>query len=383
MGVAGQLVPQRDLRAAYQARRGEIDEAIAGVLERGSFVLGPEVASLESEFAAYIGTDSAVGVASGTDAIRLALLACGVGDGDAVFTVSHTAVATVAAIELAGATPVFIDIDDHTYAMDPEALEAAIRSARGRPDLGRLRAVVVVHLYGYPAPLPELADIASRHGLRLVEDCAQSHGACLQGRKTGAWGDAAAFSFYPTKNLGGFGDGGMVVTRHADVAEHVRLLRQYGWRERFVSEIPGTNSRLDELQAAVLRVRLRHLDEDNHARRRIAARYDEALQDTGLGLPPGPETDASPVYHQYVVGSRDRDALRRHLHGMGIGTAIHYPVPVHLQPAYRNRAQIESLIRTEEAAARVLSLPIYPELRRDQLDLVIDAVRRWKDSNHR
>jgi dTDP-4-amino-4,6-dideoxygalactose transaminase len=339
------------------------------VLDSGWYILGAEVAGFEREFADYLGVGHAVGVGSGTDALQLALRACGVGVGDSVLTVSHTAVATVAAIGLCGAEPVFVDIDPATFTMDPERLEEEIRSSPGGR---RLKAVVPVHLYGLPADMAAIGEIARRHGLRVVEDCAQSHGASVRGRKTGAIGDIAAFSFYPTKNLGALGDGGMVATGDPDLAERVRRLREYGWEERYVSREAGLNSRLDEIQAAVLRVKLRHLDEDNASRRRIAGLYDSLLKDAGLILPCG-RPDAVHVYHQYVIRSRERDALRGHLREMGIGTLVHYPVPVHRQPAYAARDG-GRLPLTERIAGEILSLPMYPELGGDSVRRVCAGI---------
>jgi len=362
-------IPQTDPKANYLAHKAEIDAAISRVLDSGWYILGQEVAAFEEEFAAYIGARHAIGVASGTDALYLALQACGIGPGDQVITVSHTAVATVAAIELCGATPVLVDIDLDTYTINPEQVEAAITK--------RTRAVIPVHLYGHPADMPAILDIARRYGLYVIEDCAQSHGAAWNGRKTGAWGHLAAFSFYPTKNLGALGDGGMVVTDDADLAERVRLLRQYGWRRRYISELPGGNSRLDELQAVILRVKLRHLDRENARRREIARAYTRRLADTDLTLPacrPGAEH----VYHQYVVCTPQRDALQAHLRDQGIGTLVHYPQAVHQQPAYAGRLPTNGkLPHSEEAAAQALSLPMYPELSDDQVETVAETVRHW------
>ena len=362
-------VPQADPRASYLAHRVEIDQAIARVLAGGRYILGPETQAFEQEFAAYVGVGHGIGVGSGTEALHLALTACGVGPGDEVISVSHTAVATVAAIELSGATPVLVDIDPATYTLDPQGVQAAITP--------RTTAIVPVHLYGHPADMAALLSIARPRGLRVVEDCAQSHGAMWAGKRTGAWGDAAAFSFYPTKNLGGLGDGGMVVTDDPGVAERARLLRQYGWRDRYVSAVPGWNSRLDELQAAILRVKLAHLDSDNGARQALAGRYAARLAGAGLGLP-GSRGDAVHVYHLYVVRDPRREDLRAHLAGQGIGTGIHYPVPVHLQPAYRGRlGRVGSLPQSERAAAEVLSLPLFPELHADRVEAVAAAVLAW------
>jgi dTDP-4-amino-4,6-dideoxygalactose transaminase len=374
--IAGSIVPlripQTDPKAGYLAHAGEIEAAIADVLNSGWYILGRELAAFEQEFAAYLGSPHVIGVASGTDALHLALRICGIGPGDAVITVPHTAVATVAAIELAGARPVLVDVDPATFTLDCDRLEEAIEAAKPH-----LRAIVPVHLYGHPADMPSIMDIAGRHGLYVVEDCAQSHGASIEGKKTGCWGDVAAFSFYPTKNLGALGDGGAVATNHPEFAQRGRLLREYGWRERYVSEIPGMNSRLDELQAAILRVKLRYLDNENARRRELAGLYDALLKASSLTLPKT-RSHALHVYHQYAVLSDRRDDLRDYLYRQGIGTLVHYPVPVHLQPAYQGRiAQSGSLAGAEEIASRVLSLPMYPELQCEQVAAVADAIAAW------
>ncbi len=352
------FVAPADPRASYLAHRAEIDAAIARVLQSRAYILGPEVEQFERDFAAYIGCRHAVGVASGTDALVLALKALALRPDDYVATVSHTAVATVAAIELAGARPLLVDVEPETLTLDPAALARAFAAADGR-----IAAIVPVHLYGEAADLDAILDLARRHGARVVEDCAQAHGARLGGRRLGSFGDIAAFSFYPTKNLGAVGDGGMIVTDDPALAERVAALREYGWRERYVSDIPGVNSRLDPLQAAILGAKLPHLDADNARRGAIAARYDAGLAATGLGLP-SRRAGCDPVFHQYVVRSAARDALRQALAVKKIGTLIHYPVPVHAQPAYRGRIAIApgGLGESERAAASVLSLPIYPEL---------------------
>ena len=362
-------IPLVDLKAAYRRLQAEIDAAIARVLAGGWYILGPEVSAFEAEFAAYLGVEHAVGVASGTDAVLLALRALGVGPGDEVITVAHTAVATVAAIELAGATPRFVDIDPATYTLDPAQLAAAITP--------RTRAIIPVHLYGAPADMDAVLTVAHAHNLLVIEDCAQAHGARYRGQMVGTLGDAAAFSFYPTKNLGALGDGGAVATNRPEVAERLRLLHQYGWRERYVSDVAGMNSRLDELQAAILRVRLRHLDAENAARRRLAARYDAALAGLPISLPPARPADM-PVYHLYVIRAAARDALAAHLNARGIGTGVHYPVPVHRQPAYAHLGYGPgSLPATEAAAAEVLSLPMHPDLPPTAIDMVAAAVRAF------
>ncbi len=363
------MIPQSDPKAGYLAHQREIDEAVKQTLDSGWYILGKQVAAFEQEFAAFVGVGHCVGVANGTDALVLAMRACGIGAGDAVITVSHTAVATVAAIELVGAEPLLVDIDPVTFTICPQAVEVAIKSYRGK---AKLKAIIAVHLYGHPAEMAAIQELARRFDLRVIEDCAQAHGAKLAERRVGSIGDIAAFSFYPTKNLGALGDGGAVVTNDDGLAERLRLLREYGWRERYVSEIAGMNSRLDELQAALLRVKLQYLDEENARRRQIAAIYDENLQKSGLTLPKC-VGEVSHVYHQYVVRSRERDVLKARLREQGIGTLIHYPVPVHLQPAYRHCAH-SALPETERAAREVLSLPMFPQLSDEQVLQVCDAI---------
>jgi dTDP-4-amino-4,6-dideoxygalactose transaminase len=359
-------------KAQYLAHKAAIDAAIQRVLENGRYVLGPEVAAFEAEFAAYIGAGHAIGVANGTDAIAIALKALGIGPGDEVITTAHTAVATVAAIELAGATPVFADIERDYFTLDPTRVEKMISP--------KTKAIIAVHIYGQPAALDEFQAIAKRHGLRLIEDCAQCHGARYDGKRLGSIGDIACFSSYPTKNLGAIGDGGAIVTSDAELAQRCKLIREYGWAERYVSHIVGQNSRLDELQAAVLRVKLAALDVDNQKRADIAARYDRALASTGLVLPKR-RPNTSHVFHLYVLRSAKRDALIESLKQAEIGALIHYPVPVHRQKAYLGRVRGgESLPETERAALEVLSLPMYPELTNDEVERVVSAVQRFTES---
>jgi dTDP-4-amino-4,6-dideoxygalactose transaminase len=367
-----QPVPQADPHAGYRAHRAAIDAAIARALDSGRYILGPEVAHFEREFAAYISCRHAVGVASGTEALVLALKALDLGPDDYVATVSHTAVATVAAIELAGLKPLLIDIDPQTFTLDPARLAATLADPPGR-----IAAVIPVHLYGLGADMSAILDLARRYGFRIIEDCAQSHGAWLAGRRLGSIGDLAAFSFYPTKNLGAIGDAGAVLTNDAALATRLAELREYGWRQRYVSDRIGMNSRLDELQAAILRVKLRHLDGDNARRQAIAGAYDDRLRwCAGIALPPR-RAQATHVFHQYVLRSTARDALRAALKVRGIGTNIHYPVPVHLQPAYKGRIAVGAggLGMSERAAREVLSLPMFPELADDQVAQVIAALR--------
>ena len=361
-------------KAQYQAHKREIDAAIQRVLDSGMYILSDEVQAFEEEFAAYSGARFAVGVGSGTEALHIALRACGVGPGDEVITVSHTAVATVAAIELCGAVPVLVDIEPVYCTMAIDRLEAAISP--------HTKAIIPVHLYGQPADMLPILEVARHHDIKVIEDGAQAHGAVYREQRVGAWGDLACFSFYPTKNLGALGDGGMVVTSDGALAERVRLLREYGWAERYVSHAVGWNSRLDALQAAVLRVKLRNLDADNAARARLASMYDGALAETGLMLP-ARRQQASHVYHLYVVRSRQRDALQAFLKTRGVGALVHYPVPVHRQPAYQGRLlKSDALPATEQAAREVLSLPLYPELSKTEIQAVIDAVRDFHGSDH-
>ena len=367
-------IPQTDPRAAYLAQKAEIDAAITQVLESGHYILGRAVERFESEFAGYLKLAHGIGCASGTDAIELALRACGIGEGDLVFTVSHTAVATVAAIERAGAKPVLVDIEPGGFAMDPAALDATLRDAPP----GRPAAILPVHLYGEPADLAAIVELSRANGLRLIEDCAQSHGALYRGRLAGSFGEFACFSFYPTKNLGALGDAGIVATADAGLAQAAREIREYGWRERYVSARSGINTRLDPIQAAVLSVKLPGLKADNEKRQAIAARYDEGLAGLPVALPRR-RADTTSVFHQYVIRSRDRDRLREHLRNAGIGTGIHYPVPVHLHPAYRGRLASgpSGLRNSEKVAGEILSLPIYPQLADTAADRVIAEIRKF------
>ena len=362
--------------AEYHAYKAAIDAAVQRVFESGHYILGPECAEFEKEFAAWIAEGNSahsVGVANGTDALVLALRALGIGAGDTVLTVSHTAVATVAAIELAGAEPLLVDIEPATFTLDPQKLADTIRANSHR----KLKAVIPVHLYGQPADMPAIMDIARQHSLLVIEDCAQCHGATLYGKTTGTFGDAATFSFYPTKNLGAIGDGGAVVTQDATLAARVRELRQYGWKSRYISDTTGMNSRLDELQAAILRVKLPHLRADNQRRRDIAAIYAKHIRNDAVLLPPV-RAGAEHVYHQFVVRTPQRDALMAALKSHGVPTAVHYPQPVHTQPAYLGRIAIGAggLAESERASREVLSLPMHPQL---SDEAVIFAAQRIND----
>jgi dTDP-4-amino-4,6-dideoxygalactose transaminase len=377
--AAALRIPQTDPKAAFLAQRSEIEAALKRALDSGRYILGEEVAAFEREFAAFAKAAHGVAVANGTDALEIALRALDLPPGSGVVTVSHTAVATVAAIELAGHVPVLADIEPETYTLSPHALERALKGeiAGGAGEKPVVRAVIPVHLYGQAAAMPEIVALAAAHRLRIVEDCAQAHGAALDGRAVGSFGDLAAYSFYPTKNLGAIGDGGFVTAASAELHERIRMIREYGWKSRYVSDIKGLNSRLDEVQAAILRVKLHRLAEATARRRAIAARYDRGLADA---LPiPFRRKGAHHVFHQYVVRVAEaaRDSLRERLSGRGVGTLVHYPVPVHLQPAYKGRTWRAggALPETEAAAAEVLSLPMYPELSDEQIAEVIAALK--------
>ncbi|MBO0697511.1 MAG: DegT/DnrJ/EryC1/StrS family aminotransferase [Zavarzinella sp.] len=363
--MAPMTVPFNDLRPRFAADPAGYRAAVERVFASARYVLGPEVEAFETEFADYLGIGHVVGVANGTDAIELALRAAGIGPGDEVITVAHTAVATVCAIERAGARPVFVDVRADDYTIDPRAIPAAITR--------RTRAIAAVHLYGQPAKLKELRAVADRNRLLLIEDCAQAHGARYGGRLVGTFGHLAAFSFYPTKNLGAFGDGGAVVTSDPALAGRVRRLRNYGQADRYRHEdAGGFNSRLDELQAALLRVGLRRLADDNAERQRLADRYLSRLRVPALPCSM-PGTDH--VYHLFVVRDPNREAFRDGLRRRGVETLVHYPIPVHLQPAYAHLGgKPGDLPETERAAREVVSLPLYPGLTNEQQDAVIAAV---------
>ena len=358
-----------DPRAGYLAHAEEIRGAIDRVLSGGRYILGPEVEAFEQEFAAYHGGGNVVGVANGTEALELALRAVGVGAGDVVLTVANTVTATASAIEQIGAKPVFVEIDSDTMLMSVDALRTALASSAGR-----IKAVVPVHLYGQPAAMPAIVEAARQYGAKVIEDCAQSHGAKIDGQMAGTLGDAAAYSFYPTKNLGALGDGGAVYSRDPAVTDRVRLLRQYGWRQRYISELPGRNSRLDEIQAAVLRVKLKYLDEENEVRRSRAKQYDARLASTSLRLPTV-AVSASSAWHQYTVRTSRRDDLQAFLAKCGILCGALYPVPIHRQPAYRQSKV--SLPITEQACAEVLCLPLHPAITEADVDRVSGEILRW------
>ena len=374
------MIKQVDPKASYLAHQDEIDAAINRCLNSGLYILGEEVESFEKEFSDFLGARHCVSVASGTDALVLAISACGIKRDDVVITVSHTAGATVAAIEILGAAPLLIDVDPKTYLMQADILDEAIQKLQSTDPAKaeRLKAIIVVHLYGCPADMYSINDVAARHGLFVIEDCAQAHGATINGAMVGTLGHVSAFSFYPTKNLGAFGDGGAVVTNDANLAESVQSLRQYGWKDRYISQRPGYNSRLDEIQAAILRVKLKYLESDNAKRIEIARMYYETLSSLDLQLPKE-LSGQKHVYHQFVIQTSNRDNFRNYLAESGVSTGIHYKVPIHLQPAYsvRKLTWPDKLENTESLCDRIVSLPMSPYLRRDEINQVCGAVTKW------
>lgn len=362
------MIPAFDYLRGHARLGHELEAAIRRVIASGHLILGPECEAFESEFAAYAGSRAAVSVSSGTSAIVIALRALGIGAGDEVITVSHTAVPTVGAIREAGASPRLVDVEEGSLLIDPRRVAESIGP--------RTRAIVPVHLYGCPADMPAIVQIAARHNLAVIEDCAQAHGARLDGRHVGTFGTIGCFSFYPTKNLGAYGDGGLCVTDDLQLTERMRRLRFHGFDERRVAQVEGINSRLDELQAAILRVKLRHLDEALGARRRIARQYRESLQGTGLRLPETrPEREHA--WHLFVIRTSRRDQLIEAFQQSGIGFGIHYPRPVHRMPAYESLGYGPgSLPITEQAADEVLSLPMFPELTDQEVETVCGTIQR-------
>ena len=358
-------IMMNDTVQQYQLLRGEIDEAVHSVLESGYFILGPNVTAFEREVAQYLEVKHAIAVASGTDALHLAVRAAGIGEGDEVITTAFTFIGTAEAISYTGARPVFVDIDPDTFNIDVNQIEASIGP--------NTRAIIAVHLFGQAADLDVLKDICRKHRLHLIEDCAQSFGADYRGKKTGGYGDLGCFSFYPSKNLGGFGDGGMVVTDNDTMADTIRTLRNHGSREPYRHSIIGYNSRLDELQAAILRIKLKHIDKFNAQRRQVAQLYNERLQYADL-ITPVESGQRSHVYHQYTIRSDKRELIHRKLTDGGIASAVYYPIPLHQQEVYKEQYRAVSLPAVENAAAEVLSLPIYPELSVQQVDRVCQCI---------
>jgi len=367
-------IPLTDLQAQYNLIKDEIGAAIHGVLQQGQFILGPEVKAFEEEIAAYCGTGFAVGVASGTDALHLALLACGIKPGDEVITTPFTFIATTESIAKCGATPVFVDIEPRTYNIDPAQIESKITS--------KTKAIVPVHLYGQPAAMEPILELARKYNLKTVEDCAQALGAEYKGRKVGSLGDAGCLSFFPAKNLGAYGDGGMVVTNAADIAETVDVLRKHGSKISHYHMMPGFNSRLDSLQAAILRVKLKHLDDWNELRRSKASLYTRLLSQIDGIEPPHVEEHSKSSCNYYtirLVDSRlDRSALRKHLESKGIQTVVYYPLSLHLQEVYKNlKHKLGDFPKSEQAQEQVLSLPMYPELSEEHIEEVVKGIEKF------
>jgi dTDP-4-amino-4,6-dideoxygalactose transaminase len=358
-----------DLKVQYEAIKEEVNDAVLGVMQSTHFILGPHGKALEEAVAAYHGVKHAVAVASGTDALHLALRAAGISRGHEVITTPFTFIATAEAVSYAGAVPVFVDIDPVTFNIDVKKIEAAITQ--------KTKAIIPVHLYGQPADMAPLMETAKKHGLRVIEDCAQSFGAEYRGRKTGSIGDIGCFSFFPSKNLGCYGDGGMVITDDSKLAEHMLSLRNHGSRIRYYHDEIGYNSRLDEMQAAVLRIKLKHIDEYNAKRRNNALLYNRHLAGPGIGTP-SELKDTRHVFHQYTIRIRSRDEVKKKLDaGNATSTMIYYPVPLHLQAAYRDLGMKPgSLPASEQTASEVLSLPMYPELTEAQIRIVADAVKQ-------
>lgn len=371
------MIPFLDLGAAYREIQPQIDDAVARVLASGWYILGPEVEAFEAEWASYCGVAYAVGLANGLDALVLALRALDIGQGDEVIVPSNTYIATWLAVTAVGATPIPVEPDPDTYNIDPTRIEAALTS--------RTRALLPVHLYGQPADMDPIMAIAHRHGLRVIEDAAQAHGARYKGARIGAHGDIVCWSFYPGKNLGALGDAGAITTNDADLAARVALLRNYGSRQKYVNEVAGVNSRLDPVQAAILRVKLEVLDDWTDRRRKVAAAYREGLARTRLTLPQVPDW-AEPAWHLFVVCTPDRDALHAHLGQAGIGALIHYPIPPHMQVAYAGLALTpEALPLARDLAAQVISLPMGPHLDVAQVARVVEALSTpdaWNKAEH-
>jgi dTDP-4-amino-4,6-dideoxygalactose transaminase len=363
------MIPFVDMRQQFEGLRSEILTAVTRALDSGQYVLGPEVKQFENEFAQYCGAEHAIAVNSGTSALHLALLAAGVGPGDEVITVPLTFVATVAAIRYTGAKPVFVDVERETLTMDPALVERAVTPST--------KAIVPVHLYGHPVQMVPILAVAKKHGLTVIEDACQAHGAEYKGRRTGNLGDFGCFSFYPTKNLGACGEGGVITTNNASDARVLRMYRDWGQEVKNVHVLRGYNHRLEGLQAAILRVKLRRLEQWNERRRQHARYYNDLLRGADVVTPtelPG----CRHVYHLYVIRSRARAELQRFLQSRGIDTAIHYPTPVHLQPAHEDlKYRRGAFPVAEEAAETILSLPMFPELRSDQLEAVVDATRNF------
>ena len=377
------MVPFIDLTRQYKAIEEEILSATKRVFEKGRFILGEEVSTFEEEFARYCGVRYGVGVNSGTDALYLALRAAGIGEGDEVVTVANSFIASALAISFAGAKPIFFDIEPETYNLDPNALEHLLKKQRTTGKRQRIKAILPVHLYGHPAQMDAIMEVAHRYHLAVIEDACQAHGAEFKKKKVGSFGAMGCFSFYPTKNLGGSGDGGMVITDDKKLYEKLRLLRCYGEKKKYEHILQGGNSRLDEIQAAILRVKLRYLDKWNDQRRTKALRYKKELEGSGVVCPVEKE-GSHPVYHLFVIRSKKRNGLQASLKERGIDTLIHYPIPIHLQKAYKDLGYHRGDFPvTERFSKQVLSLPFFPELTESEMDEVAGAIRLFNDLSDR
>lgn len=407
-------IPFNNFKKQYFSIKQEIDAAIQGVLNNGWYILGENVEGFEKEFATYCGVKYGMGVASGTDALHLALQACGIRPGDEVITVPNTAVPTASAISMAGASPVFVDVDPHTYNMDPKKLEELLETRNQKPGVSKVKAIIPVHLYGQPADMDPILEIAEKYNLKVIEDACQAHGSIYYRSKqeaqrskeetrsqmtearsqkqkgnlesidryackVGCMGHAAAFSFYPTKNLGCYGDGGMVVTNDKKIADKVRILRNLGQtnRQKYEHKFKGVNSRLDEIQAAILRVKLKFLDQWNQIRRQIAHEYQERIIHPDISVPKEASW-AKSCYHLFIIRCSQRDLLKQYLEKEGIATLIHYPIPVHLQEAYQNDVRSSVTLACSELLVKeILSIPLYPELEKAEVDYIIQALNRF------
>ncbi len=361
------MIPCANPKAQYLSYKSEIDEAMQNVLQGSAYVLGDQVAMLERNFAQFIGTQHAIGVANGTDAIEIALRSLGIGQGDKVITVAHSAVATVAGIEASGAAPVIVDLEEDFYTLDPQLLENAL--------VDDVKAVIAVHIYGQASAVDQIKSFCKSHNLFFIEDCAQAHGGTFQGQRLGSFGDIGTFSCYPTKNLGAIGDGGLISTNSDELAQKMKMIREYGWVDR-VSQIKGRNSRLDELQAAILTVKLKYLDEDNQKRKEIAQIYDQ-LPTQNIQIPKRRE-NSTHVFHLYVCRLKNRDELKQYLEKHNIFPGIHYPSPIHLQPAYKDGIEISSNMHvTESICNEIISLPMYPELSHEDAQSVVTTINSF------
>ena len=374
------MVPFNDLKRQYRRVEKEILAATKRVYERGSYILGEEVSAFEKEFARYCGVRYGVGVGSGTEALSLSLKAAGIGEGDEVVTSANSFISTALAISFTGAKPLFVDIDYRTYNMDPDRLELFLKRRMAKAGWEKVKAILPVHLYGHPAEMSSILEIANQYGLPVIEDACQAHGATYGGKKAGSFGAFGCFSFYPTKNLGGYGDGGMVVTNHPKFYEKLRLLRCYGEKRKYEHRIKGGNSRLDELQAAVLRVKLKYLDQWNEERREKASRFSERLASLGI-VCPLERKGARHVYHLYVIRTGKRDALQRFLKKRGIDTLIHYPIPIHQQKAFKELGYRRGdLPLTEQYSRKILSLPFFPEIKESEMEEVARGIQHFMEA---